>query len=61
MALIEILKGLRVTARHLIRKPVTYQYPEQRKPTSPRYHGRHVLNRYEDPSDPNFGMERCIG
>lgn len=55
MALLEILRGLSVTARHLLRKPVTYQYPERRKPTAPRYHGRHVLNRYAD------GLEKCIG
>jgi NADH-quinone oxidoreductase subunit I len=55
VALLEILKGLSVTARHMLRKPVTYQYPEHPKPTSPRYHGRHYLNRYED------GLEKCIG
>ena len=55
MALFEVLRGLSITARHLVRKPVTTQWPEQRKDTSPRFHGRHVLNRYED------GLERCIG
>lgn len=55
MALLEILRCLSVTARHLVRRPVTYQYPETRKPTSPRFHGRHVLNRYAD------GLEKCIG
>ena len=55
MALVEILKGLSVTARNMFRKPVTFQYPEQRKPVSPRFHGRHILNRYED------GLEKCIG
>ena len=55
MALLEIAKGLAVTARHMLRRPVTAQYPEQRKDPSPRYHGRHVLNRYED------GLEKCIG
>ena len=34
---------------------VTAEYPEQVRPKSERYHGRHVLNRYED------GMEKCIG
>jgi len=55
VALLEVLKGLSVTARHMLRRPVTYQYPEEPKPTSPRYHGRHYLNRYAD------GLERCIG
>jgi NADH-quinone oxidoreductase subunit I len=34
---------------------VTKQYPEQTRPKPERFHGRHVLNRYED------GMEKCIG
>jgi NADH-quinone oxidoreductase subunit I len=55
VALVEIIRGLSVTARNMLRKPVTTQYPEEKKPTSPRYHGRHVLNRYAD------GLEKCIG
>lgn len=55
MALLEILRGLSITARHLAKRPVTHQYPEKPKETSPRYHGRHVLNRYAD------GLEKCIG
>ena len=51
----EILKGLSVTFRSMFRKRNTVQYPEQKKPTSPRFHGRHLLNRYPD------GLERCIG
>lgn len=34
---------------------VTGEYPEQKRPKPERFHGRHVLNRYED------GMEKCIG
>jgi NADH-quinone oxidoreductase subunit I len=55
VALLEILKSLSVTARQMVRKPVTVQYPEARKDVSPRYHGRHYLNRYLD------GLEKCIG
>jgi NADH-quinone oxidoreductase subunit I len=55
VALLEIMRGLGVTAKHLLKKPVTLQYPEVRKDTSPRFHGRHILNRYED------GLEKCIG
>jgi len=55
VALVEILKGLSVTARNMLRRPVTTQYPEVKKPVSPRFHGRHLLNRYED------GLEKCIG
>lgn len=34
---------------------VTLEYPEEVRPKPERFHGRHVLNRYED------GMEKCIG
>ena len=48
-------KGLWVTLRHLWRKPITIQYPEQRREPFPRFKGRHVLDRHED------GLEKCIG
>jgi NADH-quinone oxidoreductase subunit I len=51
----EIVQGLAVTFRSMFRRRNTVQYPEERRPTAPRFHGRHVLNRYED------GLERCIG
>ncbi len=35
---------------------MTVQYPEQQKPMSARFRGRHNLKRYED-----TGLERCIG
>jgi NADH-quinone oxidoreductase subunit I len=48
--------GFKVTLRQM--KPgqtVTYEYPEEKRPKPVRFHGRHVLSRYED------GMEKCIG
>jgi NADH-quinone oxidoreductase subunit I len=50
-----LFDGLRTTARHMPMKPVTFEYPEKRKPVSERFKGRHVLLRYRD------GLERCIG
>ena len=47
--------GFGVTFRTMFKKVTTEQYPEERKPMLPRFHGRHVLNRYSD------GLERCIG
>ncbi len=55
MAVVELLKGFFVTAKHMLKRPVTTQYPEEKRPTAPRFHGRHVLNRYQD------GLEKCIG
>ncbi|GAC1409829.1 MAG: hypothetical protein NVSMB57_02820 [Actinomycetota bacterium] len=55
VAVAEIVRGLFTVAKHMFRKKVTYQYPEQQKAFAPRYHGRHQLNRYDD------GLEKCIG
>jgi formate hydrogenlyase subunit 6/NADH:ubiquinone oxidoreductase subunit I len=38
-----IAKGLRVTIRHLLRHPVTAQYPEQRLNTSRRIRGNELI------------------
>jgi NADH-quinone oxidoreductase subunit I len=53
--LIELARGLWTTLRMMFEKPVTVQYPEQKKPVMPRFRGRHVLHRYEN------GLEKCIG
>lgn len=47
--------GFRVTLRQMFRRRVTRSYPEEKRVKPPRFHGRHVLNRYAD------GMEKCIG
>ena len=53
--LIELVRGLWTTLRFMFEKPVTVQYPEQKKPVTARFRGRHVLHRYEN------GLEKCIG
>ena len=50
-----MLNGLWTTFRSLFTKPITIQYPEQKRPVRTRFRGRHVLNRYEN------GLEKCIG
>jgi NADH-quinone oxidoreductase subunit I len=52
--LVELFKGLALTGRHLFKRKITVQYPEERTPLSPRFRGLHALRRY-----PN-GEERCI-
>jgi len=52
--LIELVRGLFVTGRHLFKPKITVQYPDERAPMSPRFRGLHALRRY-----PN-GEERCI-
>jgi NADH-quinone oxidoreductase subunit I len=49
-----LFDGFKVTLRQ-IHHVVTVPYPDAKRPKPPRFHGRHVLNRYED------GMEKCIG
>lgn len=48
-------RGFAMPLRQMIKRPSTWQYPEQPRPVAPRFHGRHQLNRYQD------GLERCIG
>jgi len=50
-----LAKGLWITLRHLERRPITIQYPEQHREPFPRFKGRHVLDRHAD------GLEKCIG
>jgi len=52
--LVELVKGMALTGRHLFRRKITVQYPEEMTPMSPRFRGLHALRRY-----PN-GEERCI-
>src|SRR2546423_9654218 len=49
------IKGFGVTFATMFKKVDTVQYPEVKKPTAPRFHGRHVLNRHPD------GLEKCVG
>jgi NADH-quinone oxidoreductase subunit I len=52
---VELARGLWTTLRMMFDKPVTIQYPEQKKPVKARFRGRHILKRYEN------GLEKCIG
>jgi len=54
LLLLELLRGLKMTAIFLIRHKRTIQFPEIKTPLSPRFRGLHALRRY-----PN-GEERCI-
>lgn len=50
-----LARGLGTTFKHILRRPVTEQYPEEKRPMFLRFRGRHVLRRYDN------GLERCIG
>ena len=47
--------GFGVTFKTMFTEVVTEEYPEEKVPTQPRYHGRHQLNRHPD------GLEKCVG
>ena len=42
------LSGFGVTLRQIGRPKVTERFPKEKRPKPVRFHGRHVLNRYED-------------
>ena len=50
----ELLQGMAVTARTLVRRKITLQYPEEKAPQSVRFRGLHAQRRYAN------GTERCI-
>ena len=52
--LLELLRGMALTGRHLFARKITVQFPEEKTPLSPRFRGLHALRRYEN------GEERCI-
>jgi len=53
MYLPEILRGMFITFKHIFRKKVTINYPEQTRPFSPVFRGLQILNRDEE------GRENC--
>jgi NADH-quinone oxidoreductase subunit I len=52
---LELVNGLGTTLKMMLEKPVTVQYPEEKRQVSARFRGRHELKRYEN------GLEKCIG
>jgi len=55
MRSLQILRGMWTILWSMFEPPVTYQYPEVKRPVRERFKGRHVLKRYEN------GLEKCIG
>ena len=43
--LLELAKGMALTGRHLFRRKITVQFPEEKTPMSPRFRGLHALPR----------------
>lgn len=51
----ELIRGMYITMKVAMQKPVTIQYPEVKREVRPRFKGRHELKRYDN------GLEKCIG
>lgn len=51
----EIVQGLALTLRHMFRKPVTQQYPDEKPLVAAGFRGRHALVR-----DAESGGSRCV-
>ena len=55
MALIRpFVIGFATTLKHLFKKPITVNYPDQKFPMFPKYRGKQVLMRDEN------GLEKCV-
>ncbi len=54
LLLIELVKGLAMTFRYMLKAKATINYPYEKGPLSPRFRGEHALRRYAN------GEERCI-
>ena len=54
LLLIELLQGMGLTMRYLVKPKYTMQYPMEHIPKSNRFRGLHALRRYAN------GEERCI-
>jgi len=51
----EILDGMKTTFKHMFVKPVTFQYPHEKRAIPDAHRGALCLLRYDD------GKERCVG
>ena len=42
-----VFSGLFIVLKHMFRRPITIQYPEQKRKLPPRSRGRHYLTKWE--------------
>ena len=54
MVIRPLLIGFATTLKHLFKKPITVNYPEQKFPMFPKFRGKQVLMRDE------HGLEKCV-
>src|SRR5262249_59421140 len=49
-----LIVGFATTLKHLFRKPITFDYPDQKVPMFPKWRGKQVLMRDEN------DLEKCV-
>lgn len=52
---VEILRGMALTFKMMLSKPVTIQYPDEKRKIYPGFRGKHAFVR-----DPKTGRQKCI-
>lgn len=52
---ISMMGGLLIVLKYAFKRPVTIEYPEEKRQLPARSRGRHYLTKWED------GLERCVG
>jgi len=57
--LLELVKGLLLTGRHIFRRKITVQFPEEKTPISPRFRGLHALRRYPNGEERSIACKLC--
>lgn len=50
-----MMRGLMIVLKYAFKRPITIQYPEQKRKLPSRSRGRHYLTKWSD------GKERCVG
>ena len=56
----ELLMGMKETLKHLLHyRPITLQYPHEKKPLPDNYRGMLALLRYEDDTEKCVGCDLC--
>lgn len=53
--ILSMMNGLFIVLKYAFKRPVTLQYPEEKKTPPLRFRGLHYLTKWED------GLERCVG
>lgn len=53
--IITVFTGLFIVLKYFFKRPITVQYPEEKRKLPARSRGRHHLTKWED------GQERCVG